>query len=462
MSKWNIISSTNLANVRLDPEFYKKELTDMDDKIEQLGSFRLGDLIQELTDYTANGSFASLKYNVNVSDEKNFAKWIRIQNLDTNNYMNNIRYVTEHSYNFLKKSKLFGGELLISKTGEYLGRAYLFNPNEENYYTLADNIFLLRLKDSSYNGYVFSFINSNLGRKLLLRWSQGTGQPTIIKDSLRSIRLPVIDNELKSYLNSSILKYYELQKQSQDFYQQATKLLDKELKLNTIKFKKTRSHTANFSEVISNNRADAEYYQVQFRQIEQHLKSLSTIALGTICSFVKGYEVGTKLYREKGPTFIRVSNFTKNGFSFGNSDKHISNTTYSFFKAYKPDAGDILLTKDGTVGMCYVVDEEVEGIISSGIVNLTLLDETIPKEYLALVINSKICQMQANRDCSGALISHWKPQDIRKMKIPILKDSIMKELSEMIIKSKQALKQSKHLLEQAKSRVEQLIEEAAR
>lgn len=166
MAVWNTITKSKIQNYRLDSEFYKKELTILDDKIEIIGSMKLGDIIDELTDYTANGSFASLKYNVTVSDNVNYAKWIRIQNLDSNDFVNNIRYVPFKSYSFLKKSKLFGGELLVSKTGEYLVKAYLFMPNGTNEnYTLADNIFLIRLKDLELNGYVFSFINSKLDRK---------------------------------------------------------------------------------------------------------------------------------------------------------------------------------------------------------------------------------------------------------------------------------------------------------
>ncbi|MBD3843420.1 MAG: restriction endonuclease subunit S, partial [Campylobacterales bacterium] len=155
-------------------------------------------------------------------------------------------------------------------------------------------------------------------------------------------------------------------------------------------------------------------------------------------------------------------NLTKNGFNQGGSDKYISNVTYAKHIVHKPNIGDVLLTKDGTVGVCYVVDSQVEGIVSSGIVKLLPIDETIPKEYLSLVINSKLCQMQIQRDCSGALIVHWKPEDIKNLKIPILSEETMNSLANIVTQSKQALKQSKQLLEDAKAKVEALIEEASR
>lgn len=360
----------------------------------------------------------------------------------------------------LPNNNLRFGDVLMTRTGANFGQTALYTEEVDDA-VATSHTFIIRTNDKIESSYLALFFNTNYGRKLIDQGMYGSSQPEIAPKFLKMIPIPRFDIEIEKKLSTDVLEAYKLRKQSQDLYQQATELLDKELGLDTIVFEKPRSYTATFSEVISNNRADSEYYQVHFRQIEEHLKSLNTLFLGTICNFIKGYEVGSSLYTENGPTFIRVSNFTKHGFSFGDSDKHISNGTYNLFKGYKPNIGDILLTKDGTVGMCYVVDEEIEGIVSSGIVNLTLLDETIPKEYLALVINSKICQMQANRDCSGALISHWKPQDIRKMKIPLLNADTMKKLNDLVIKSKSALRESKQLLEQAKQRVEELIENAA-
>lgn len=372
-------------------------------------------------------------------------------------------HISNKIYERMSTTKIKDEDVLLNIVGatlEVIGRsAYVSSYFPEANITQA--MVFLRIKKLLKAGYLFAYLNTKFAQDQVKRYARPTGQYNLNLQEVGYIKIPIIDIMKQQKIHDLIEKSGKLSKSSSDLYQQATELLDKELELDTIEFEKPRSYTATFSEVISNNRADSEYYQVHFRQIEEHLKSLNTLSLGTICSFIKGYEVGSSLYTENGPTFIRVSNFTKHGFSFGDSDKHISNGTYNLFKGYKPNIGDILLTKDGTVGMCYVVDEEIEGIISSGIVNLTLLDETIPKEYLALVINSKICQMQANRDCSGALISHWKPQDIRKMKIPLLDVDTMQQLNDLVVESKSALRESKQLLEQAKQRVEELIETAA-
>ncbi|MBL7971145.1 MAG: hypothetical protein JNL03_06470, partial [Prolixibacteraceae bacterium] len=66
-----------------------------------------------VTDYVANGSFASLAENVNYKQEPDFAVLVRLTDYN-NNFKGKFVYVDEKAYNFLNKSKLLGGEIIIS------------------------------------------------------------------------------------------------------------------------------------------------------------------------------------------------------------------------------------------------------------------------------------------------------------------------------------------------------------
>lgn len=144
------------------------------------------------------------------------------------------------------------------------------------------------------------------------------------------------------------------------------------------------------------------------------------------------------------------------------SDKYISSGLYTKLKDYKPQIGELLLTKDGSPGVALSVDQECEGITSGGVVRLKPKNDYIPNEYLALVINSRACRMQVERECSGAIILHWKPGSIRKLMIPILPKPVMEKIAALVKESKYAKRKAEELLDQAKTRVEQLIEEAVR
>jgi restriction endonuclease S subunit len=84
-------------------------------------------------------------------------------------------------------------------------------------------------------------------------------------------------------------------------------------------------------------------------------------------------------------------------------------------------------------------------------------DDVLP-EYLTLVLNSLIVQLQADRDAGGSIIQHWKPSEIGEVLIPIIENSIQTQIEEKIKKSFELKEESKKLLDLAKRAVEIAIE----
>lgn len=82
---------------------------------------KVGSLPMLVTDYVANGSFASLKANVNLYQEPNYAYFIRNTDLKSGTFG---VFVDQHSYEFLSKSTLYGGEIIISNVGD-VGSVFL-------------------------------------------------------------------------------------------------------------------------------------------------------------------------------------------------------------------------------------------------------------------------------------------------------------------------------------------------
>ena len=66
--------------------------------------------------------------------------------------------------------------------------------------------------------------------------------------------------------------------------------------------------------------------------------------------------------------------------------------------------------------------------------------------------------MQIERDAGGSVIVHWKPEQIKKLKVPILSKTIQIKIADLVHKSHQARKKAKELLEKAKREVEEFIE----
>ncbi|OIP81570.1 MAG: hypothetical protein AUK20_00370 [Parcubacteria group bacterium CG2_30_45_37] len=250
----------------------------------------------------------------------------------------------------------------------------------------------------------------------------------------------------------------ELRSKAELFYQQAENILLEELGLKDFNYDKSLFSIVNLSEVVNANRIDAEYFQEKYKKLVKKIKLNKAKKLGDLVSIKKGFEPGSEEYHEEGRLFIRVSTLSKNGINL-TEEKYLSEKLYQELKKdYNPEVGEILLTKDATPGIAYVIKEPVEGIMSGGILRLKL-KENIDVEYLTLCLNSIVGQMQAERDSGGSVIAHWKPEQIKKLLIPILPKPTQQKIADLIRQSHEARKKAKELLEEAKKKVEEIIRE---
>lgn len=154
---------------------------------------RVGDLIVDLTDYHANGSYVILKENVVLKEEEDFACMIRSTNFEKDNFDDLLIYINEHAYNFLRKSKLFGGEILISKIGN-AGSVYLM-PNLGRPASLAMNLFALRISNLVNNKYLYYYLSSYGASLNIDKYVRGVATKSIDKISVRSLMVGLPSKE---------------------------------------------------------------------------------------------------------------------------------------------------------------------------------------------------------------------------------------------------------------------------
>jgi len=143
-------------------------------------SFRF--CIDILTDYTSNGSFASLAKNVNYLEE-GYSRLVRLTDLRVNLENDGI-YVSESAHNFLNKSELFGGEMLIANVGAYAGLVKIM-PYLDGKFTLAPNMFLLRLNQNT--DFFYYQLNAPFCAEQLKMMAISSAQPKLNKDNIRQL-----------------------------------------------------------------------------------------------------------------------------------------------------------------------------------------------------------------------------------------------------------------------------------
>lgn len=146
---------------------------------------KFGKFTKLITDYVANGSFASLNKNVEYKDEEDFAILLRL--VDHSNKFNGpFVYIDEKAYNFLSKTKLKPEDLILSNVGARLGTVFKV-PNLKKPMSLGPNSLLIRTQSKVSNDYLLYWLKSSCGKASIDNIVTGTAQPKFNKTGLRKM-----------------------------------------------------------------------------------------------------------------------------------------------------------------------------------------------------------------------------------------------------------------------------------
>jgi len=148
-----------------------------------------------VTDFVANGSFASLKKNVKYLEDDGYAILVRFTD-HVKKWKSKFKYVSKEAYKFLKHSSLQTGDLIMSNVGEP-GQVCLL-PNLEKPMTLGPNSILIR-PDSKIatSKYLFYYFQSQKGKDQIKKIITSTAQAKFNKTSFRAleINLPTLSQQ---------------------------------------------------------------------------------------------------------------------------------------------------------------------------------------------------------------------------------------------------------------------------
>lgn len=177
---------------------------------ENFSIVKVGSLPMLVTDYVANGSFASLKENVTLYQEPNYAYFIRNTDLKSGSFE---VFVDKHSYEFLSKSTLFGGEIIISNVGD-VGSVFLC-PKLDGPMTLGNNIIMLRPEDEHLRYYLYIWFKHLQGQAIIQGIKGGSAQPKFNKTDFKNTSILLPPAELLTLFHEVVAPMFELISQNQ-------------------------------------------------------------------------------------------------------------------------------------------------------------------------------------------------------------------------------------------------------
>lgn len=445
--KFSIVFNNNInSNFRIDAEYYRKKYHEILTKLSVHECLNMESCTEWITQ-GPNPLFCNS--GIPCLTGRNIARGrVSYENTDI---------VSDKVYNELIRFQLKKGDTLITLKGAgSVGKIGLVTSERKAIF--SRNVGVLRPKDID-AAYLNAFLLSKYGQELILRGETGgTGQRTLTTSYLKMLMIPRFSN-LENVVGDIVRDSESFLMQANSLYISVEQDLLDHLNLKGFELKNDCVSVKSFTESFGKTgRLDAEYYQPKYDEIANRTEHLEQKPLEEIVSIHKSIEPGSDAYQEEGIPFIRVSNLTK--FELSEPDIFLSKKLAANIEELYLKKDTILLSKDGSVGIAYKVEFDMEAITSGAILHLKLKNrEEINPDYLTLVLNSLAVRLQAERDAGGSIIQHWKPSEIEKVNIPILKRDIQLDLASKIQESYMIRRKSQEFLNKAKWAVDIAIEQ---
>jgi len=243
---------------------------------------------------------------------------------------------------------------------------------------------------------------------------------------------------------------------SRSSYTYAQQILDSELGLNRLTFQKPVGFIAQLSNIETSRRFDSEHYFPAFRAFCDSLPP--RVKLSPLSNHLDFCQRGKQpIYAKAGLPVINSKHVEKNRVVLEGNRFALANPVADLQIRY----GDTLIngTGRGTIGRTAPYLSHALAVADN---HVTILrSKNLDPAYLSLYLNSAAGQMQVEmfqRGSSGQL--EFYPFDIRKLLVWDAPTELQRELRDLHDAAASAEQESHRLLEQAKTRVEQLIEAA--
>lgn len=303
------------------------------------------------------------------------------------------------------------------------------------------------------------YLNTPFGiGQIKRRAMRSINQANVSGSEVRKILIPLPTMTVQQEVADLVNAAFSEQQEGLSSYASAQCRLEAELGLDKLTFNKPVGYAARFStvgwsETVSAGRVDAQCFAPDARFYENWLRAHTQCdRLGSLLqSTVKG--------RQQADVLEGTTDYC--------SIKHISSRELvGVSKCFShPDtpiarANDLLLAITGaTIGKIGIVKRYEQLAFSGDLLSLRT-SESIDPHYLLLVLDHKLGQVQFNRWITGSTNGHLAPRDVARVLVPRLSIEVEAKIAELVKSSLHKRQESEQLLEQAKARVEQLIEEA--
>ncbi len=310
--------------------------------------------------------------------------------------------------------------------------------------TLDNKIFshdLLRIdcKDTVDQGYIYTYLKSKIGNKILLTNSYGAVITHIEPEHLATVPIPNASQGIKKKIHDLIVQSYELRDESNSLIDEAMALLVQELDLPEIDVLKFRSGIENttiesFSVKLSKlaGRVDASYHVPIVNAITEHLKEhakeVTTLGNPDISAEVILPGRFKRVYVEEGYGRVFIG-----GKQLGELDpsnkKYLSLVHHKdrITKQLELHENMTLVTCSGTIGKVALVGKQWENwTANQHIIRIVPANKDIAG-YLNVFLLSDYGHELITHYTYGSVVDEIDDNHVRQIPIPLLKNRDIQE-----------------------------------
>lgn len=362
------------------------------------------------------------------------------------------RFITTQKNKELERSELHPGDVVITKTGVYFGKSAVI-PNNISKANMIAHVGKIELK-TGYNPYfVSTFLNSKYGYFQLRRRGIKATRPEIKLVEFPEIMVPIFSETFDKKIESIIHFANQILSCASVSMNQCESALTKKMGFDVDAIVNTNYSVLSFEASYCNSgRLDAEYYQPKYEEITKRIDTLDTVQ--SLCNI---YDKNFNPDDEKKYQYIELANVGVSG-EISEADTQMGGDLPTRARRIVKSGQIIVSSVEGSLQSCALITDEYDGALCS--TGFYVLDsDTINSETLLVLFKSEPIQNLLKQRCSGTILTAISKDELLSMPLPIIDESIQKDIAAKVKESFALRKQSKQLLEYAKQAVEMAIEQ---
>lgn len=455
MAVWSIINKNDIeGSTRIDAEYYQPSILDAANAVLKSSHSTLGDLVKSGYRVVYENTKILTEEEVNRGKDCFFMQAANISSDGLSFDVENMGYVHEADWIRYPKGRVNQGEILIEVKGqaEKVAIVPTYVPERT---LVSGTLYKLCLKKGLSHEYLFAYMSSRYGKLLRDRLKTNTLIAYVSKPDLYSIPVYLPNKKDEQDVIALVSEAYRLIQVSADLYSQAEVALLEDLGLKNIPLKNDLFYTTNLNEVKSQNRMDSDFYLPKYSIISDSICRKGFRKLG---DFGKHLKVNVNITKDEYYNYIEI----------GDVDISSGDVTFNRLQdcdlpanaKLKISGGELIVSKvRPTRGAVAIIPSTYKDrFICSGAFSVYKV-KSPEREYIQVYLRSPIGKALLGRPSTGTQYPTIVDDDVKNIIVPDLNCEVISFIAEKVDESHKQRKSAKSLLEEAKIKIEKMIEE---